>query len=533
MNNFRLICLIFTFSINNLVSQKAIYNQLIVKYSTLDFIRKEERKNIDFTVLSPELNIGLLNFDNPVSKDDLDLWRKKSGVQFVTYNYEAEIRKNPNDKYFSSQKAIPLTKINKVWELTTGGKTFDGKEIVVAIIDDGFDINHEDLIENKFVNKLEIPNDKKDNDGNGIIDDYNGFDIDELNGQIIKKNSHGTSVAGIIGAKSNNSIGVAGINWDVKLLYISGVNKLDEIIRANTYLLNMRKSYNSTNGAKGAFITTINYSGGIDNAFANVEPFKSWCDLYDLLGSEGVISVGSTDNENIDVAKVGDMPSTCTSEFLITVTNVDEKGFKVLDAGYGKNFIALGAPGENIPSTEIETYTNGFSGTSASAPMVAGVVALLYSLPCKEMSDLIRDKPSASATFIRNAIKNGVVKNNTLAQQTKWGGYLDAFSSLSNLAKLCSDKLILPSQIGDLNIVNVFKTENYYEVEYLTPDNTSNYTLRVTDILGRIIYSAPLKVSEFGPKVATLNLSKISNHITYFSIISDNQTASKGYYFVE
>ena len=98
-----------------------------------------------------------------------------------------------------------------------GGTSATGDEIVVAILDNGFSRDHPDLEANFWVNENEIPDNGIDDDLNGYMDDYLGYNIDENNGNINNAGDHGTEVAGIIGAVGNDGIGMVGINWNIKI----------------------------------------------------------------------------------------------------------------------------------------------------------------------------------------------------------------------------------------------------------------------------------------------------------------------------
>ncbi|MFM8489049.1 MAG: peptidase, partial [Bacteroidota bacterium] len=112
-----------------------------------------------------------------------------------------------------------------------------------------------------------------------------------------------------------------------------------------------------------------NASFGYNNQFPDSNPnFTTWCQLYDTLGYAGVLNMGATSNQDVNVDTDGDMPTSCPSEFLITVTNVNKLGSRV-PSGYGKISIDLGAPGTGTYSTtNAGTNTPGYGtigGTSA------------------------------------------------------------------------------------------------------------------------------------------------------------------------
>jgi subtilisin family serine protease len=513
------------------ISQTKIENELILKFAQAikeTDLRGRSSEEESLSVLSDELHIYLFKKQEVFTEYDIiEIKKKYPSLISITYNFEVENRSTPNDPLFKDQWGLEFCNIPKVWEVTTGGKSKSKKDIVIGILDDGIDINHQDLADNIFKNKFEIPNDGIDNDNNGYVDDANGFNVDSRNGAFSAK-SHGTGVTGILGAKSDNAIGISGVNWNVKILPIHGINKLDEIILANTYLLKMRRDFNTTNGARGANIVVVNYSGGIPNAFANLEPYKSWCDMYDLLGSEGILSVGSTSNSNIDVALTGDMPSTCVSEYLITTTNVGRNGQKPIDAGFSNKFIDMAAPGVGIYTLESNNaYSNNFTGTSASAPLIAGTIALLYSLPCFGLDDIaIKDRVLATQ-IIKDAIKQSVILTPTLKQSTKWGGYLDANGAMQRLAKYCSGEDIIPSPTGPLKIINLNYSNYKMKVEYLTPDNDTKYQILVNDISGKTILFDNLIVPKYGAKIVDLNIGYLIPGIYFVTIISPNGVANR------
>ena len=132
----------------------------------------------------------------------------------------------------------------------------------MAIVDGGADLNHVDI--DFFKNIHEIPNNGQDDDGNGYIDDYDGWNAYSNNGNI-PSSSHGTHVAGISAAIGNNGTGIAGVNWGVKVMPIAGSSSNESVVvNAYGYVLEMRSTYNETDGAFGAFVVATNSSFGVD-----------------------------------------------------------------------------------------------------------------------------------------------------------------------------------------------------------------------------------------------------------------------------
>lgn len=133
--------------------------------------------------MSPNLNIWLVNCDS----DEFSIINKHKAVESIQLNFELEQRAVPNDSLFDKQwqyfnrglngevdADIDLT---EAWDITTGGKTLSGDEIVVAVIDGGVNINHPDLVDNIWSNPGEIPDNQIDDDQNGFVDDYYGWNF--------------------------------------------------------------------------------------------------------------------------------------------------------------------------------------------------------------------------------------------------------------------------------------------------------------------------------------------------------------------
>jgi subtilisin family serine protease len=345
----------------------------------------------------------------------------------------------PNDPQFLNQwhlrndgtngniSGADIDAIN-AWDQATGGVTLNGDTIVVAVIDLGFDITHEDL--NFFVNRAEIPGNSLDDDGNLYIDDHIGWDVYDGDG-VLPISDHGTHVSGIIGAKGDNSVGVSGINWNVKVLPIAGASNLEsDVIGAYGYVFDMRKLYETSGGSKGAYITVANSSFGVD--FGDPLNFPIWCALYDSLGQIGILSVGAGPNAAVNVDQVGDIPSTCPSEYLIAVTNTNSGDSLAPSSGVGNVHMDLGAPGTEILSTVPSNgYASaGWTGSSMSAPMVSGAAALMMSAANADYLALYQSDPGQAIKEIRDMILNTVELLPTLDTTTSSGGRLDLFAAV-------------------------------------------------------------------------------------------------------
>lgn len=381
--------------------------------------------------------------------------RNQSGIVHVQRNKVLTQRAPPNDPEFAKQWTINNTienfdhRVLKAWDLTTGGVTATGDTIVVAVVDDGVS-RHEDLIDNLWINHNEIPGDKIDNDGNGYTDDYYGWNSQAKNDNIFTEQRHGTAIAGIIGAKGNNEKGITGINWNVKVMVIDMGNITEaNALAAYSYVYDMRKLYNESGGKKGAFIIASNSSWGIDFGKAKDSPI--WCGFYDKLGEVGILNCAASVNQNIDVDILGDLPTTCPSDYLIGVTNLNRFNAKNSDASFGKKSIDLGAYGQRAYTTSTSNRYFEFVGTSSATPHVAGAIALAYSVPCKELALLMKSKPGQAAKLVKHILLSSVTPNESIKTITSSGGVLNIGLLIENVNALCQN---CPPILSELDTEN-------------------------------------------------------------------------------
>jgi len=355
------------------------------------------------------------------------------GVTFAQNNHIVVDRAVPDDPQYGQQWQHQNIGSEAAWDITTGGLTATGDTIVVCIIENA-DLPHPDLVDNAWYNHQEIPGNEVDDDGNGYVDDFRGWnpggDDDNVYG-----GGHGTQVAGMIGAVGDNGSQVAGANWDVKMMVVTrdGISEA-AVVESYTYPLAMRRRYNQTNGQEGAFVVATNASWGIDNADHTGYPI--WCAMYDTLGTAGILNCGATANNNVNIDVVDDMPTGCESDFMVSVTATNNEDIRTF-SGYGATTVDLGAPGEDVFTTSMGGGTGSTSGTSFASPLTAGVIGLLYSVPCATMMDLVHADPQAGALYVRQALFTGVEQVGNLPGNTVTGGRVNSFNSLQWIMAGC------------------------------------------------------------------------------------------------
>ena len=397
--------------------------------------------------ISPPMRIWLVHFDFASINENyfLNEVRNMREVEVAQFNHIIAMRETvPDDPFFNQQwqwvntgqgGGTPDADVDadEAWDLTTGGTTATGDEIVVCVVE-GTNRNHPDLQGNLWFNEDEIPDNGIDDDGNGYVDDYEGWNI-QTGDDNVNPESHGTTVAGMIGAKGNNGRLVTGINWDVKIMNVDfqGVSEANSLA-AYTYPYVMRKRYNETGGQSGAFVVATNSSWGLDNGQPADAPL--WCAFYDSLGAVGILSCGATANNNVNIDVVGDLPTACPSEFMVAVTATNNHDVRTF-SGYGVENIDVGAPGEQIVNINQNGGPTTTSGTSFASPLTAGIIALLYSAPCSSLGPQALADPAGTALLVRDALYEGVDTTSLLMNEVKYGGRVNAYNSLLLFLQSC------------------------------------------------------------------------------------------------
>jgi serine protease len=403
-----------------------------------------------YKCVSEPIKIWHLGFDETLDeKILLKHLQQHPSVLTVQFNHKIELRDIttlPNDPSFNSQWHLQNTGQNGgtvgadiqatlAWDITKGGLTTDGDTIVVAVIDDGFEPTHPDIAANQWYNWKEIPNNGIDDDKNGYVDDFTGWNTVTNSDVITGGNTHAVKVEGVLGAVGNNAKGIAGVNWNVKMMGIKSGGSEAEIVASYNYVFNMRRLYNQTRGKKGAFVVASNSSFGVSNLFQTDAPL--WCAMYDSLGNVGVLNVGATANGNINVDADGDLPSTCQSDLLIVVTSSDQKDKKYFAAGYGLKNVDVAAPGDNIFTTAINGSYATDVGTSFSCPIVAGIAALAYSTSCPDFTNFAKTNPRAASLLLKDWILKSVDVKADFQGKTVTGGRVNAFKTLQKVVAYC------------------------------------------------------------------------------------------------
>ena len=494
-------------------------NTVLAELNGSSFTRSEP----DFTIkmLSDNQHIFHLFF-NPDLYDEKEVLNKVRFNRFVMaaqYNHIVELRATPNDSLFTEQWNMSKIGIPSVWESTTGGTTACGDTIVVAILDRGFDVEHKDLKANIYHNRAEIPNNGKDDDGNGYIDDADGWNFETKNDNHVI-DAHGTNCAGVIGAVGNNKIGVAGVNWHVKMMVLSGITDDSKIVEAYTYACNMRKNYNRTKGQKGAFVAVTSMSMGYTNK--RPEDFPLICGIYNDLGQNGILNVVSADNVDNDINISGDVPGLCSSEHLLVVTRTDSKDLLPRTAGYSKKFVHLAAPGEGILTTFPGNKYGEAGGNSFASPLVAGSAALLLSIPQDSPCKLGKKSPIEAVRILKQAILRGVDPVAALKEKTVSGGRLNPLNSYNLLRRWYG----MP--VGDFKILKMYPNPvaTTLNVQLQLPED-AKAELSISNAMGQIVLQRKIEEKDLIDNKISINTEGVGEGIYFLSIVAEGYKATQ------
>jgi subtilisin family serine protease len=341
-------------------------------------------------------------------------------IEYAEPNWVYQHQATSNDTYFTNGSLWGMSGAfgsgaSTAW---ANGKT-GNSTVFVGIIDEGYMYTHEDLAGNAGLNPGEIAGNKRDDDGNGLVDDVYGWDFAGNNNTVFDGvgDDHGTHVAGTIGGVGGNGKGVAGVVWNVKMLNAKFLGNTGgttaNAVKAIDYFtdLKLRHSLNlvATNNSWGGG----GFSQGLYDA---IERSKAANILFIAAAGNGG-SDGVGDNNNV----IANFPSNYLNENIIAVASITSSGVISSFSNFGSSTVDVGAPGSGIWSTVpksskgkiISGYAS-YSGTSMATPHVTGAAALYKSL-----------NQTATAAQIKAAIFAATSLTSSLSGKTFTGGRLN------------------------------------------------------------------------------------------------------------
>lgn len=381
----------------------------------------------------------LLEFADYAHVDDIIASLKQSGA--VDYAERVPLDRptlTPNDPSYSSQWHLATIGASTAWNFYS-----TGSNVAIAIVDDAVQRNHPDLSPNVWVNPGEIPNNNIDDDGNGYIDDINGYDVasnDNNPDPPSTSYSHGTHVAGISSAATNNNAGIASIGFSCKLMCVKSTNSSSVISNGYDGIV-----YAASSGAR-----IINCSWGGTGSSTTAQNVITWA------WNQGCIIIAAAGNNNVNTQFY---PAAYTNVYSVAATNSTDA--KASFSNYG-TWVDISAPGNNIYSTYPTSTYSTMSGTSMASPLVAGLAGLMASL-----------NPTMPNSAILNCITSTATNIN--AQNPSYIGQLGAGRINAASAMNCvSQTLTLPPVAAfTANVTTVTAGGNVYFTDQSTYNPTS------------------------------------------------------------
>ena len=311
----------------------------------------------------------------------------------------------PDDPSFPAQWSLPTIGAPSGWNVTTGG----APGVRIAIIDSGVDLTHPDLTPNLMgANPGETGSGREtnhqDDDGNGKVDDWRGWDFvnNDNTPQDDTPAGHGTHVAGIIAARGNNDLGVAGIAWRAQLISVKAIDAQgngteQEIAAAITYA-----------AQRGARIANASFGGPNQSNLITSAIAHAPDTLFVVAAGNGGSDGAGDDNDKQPI-----FPCNLTLPNVVCVTATGRTDQLASFANTGPETVDLAAPGVDILSTTPGGGYTSDSGTSFAAPMVTGAAALVLAA-----------NPTFTTAQLREAIMGGVQPLSSLAGRVATGGRL-------------------------------------------------------------------------------------------------------------
>lgn len=432
------------------------------------------------------------NFDHEYAKKLL----ASGAVEYIEPNYVYSVNTVPNDSSFSQLWGMNNTgqtggtadvdiDAPEAWGVTTGSD-----DVVVGIVDTGLNYLHPDLAANAWTNPGEIPGNNIDDDGNGVIDDVHGFNALTAGGDPLDDHGHGSHCAGTIGGIANNSLGVAGVNWHVKIMGLkflssSGYGTLQNAIDAINYAVQMKE--------RGVNLKVLSNSwggGGFSQALG---------DAIQAANDRGILFVAAAGNDANDNDAGATYPANYDIPNVVSVAAVDHNGNLASFSNFGQNTVDVAGPGVNILSTVLGSAYAVYSGTSMATPHVSGVAALVAS-----------NEPTLTMQQLKDRLINTAKPLPALSGLIHSGAMVSAYNALTNTipdhplpVNLIRYGKALVTSNYDTNLgTRVLQTDDGYAVTTLPftfPYFGSSFTRLAISANGRIL---PLGLNESAPNTA-------------------------------
>ena len=396
----------FAWSAKGVGNVKWKQNEVLYK---LESIAGFEQTNLIGSELDADIDeeIAEIEFDtirrlHSRSKSTEELMQRLMRNPHVLYaepNYIITIDKTPNDPLYGSDWGMPKISAPLAWDVTIGTG-----DVVVGVVDYGVDYNHPDLAANIWSNPGVI---------NGCPSGTHGFNTVNNNCDPMEVVGHGTLVSGIIGAIGNNGTGIAGVNWNTKIM---GLKFIDSNGNADVARAIAAIDWAVTAKQAGVNLRVLNISWGYEGA-----PSQAFLDEINKAASWDILIVASAGNNSWDTDVTPHYPASYVASNEIAVAATTSTDDLAWFSSYGVNSVHLGAPGEDIYSTYLNNTYFASSGTSFAAPHVSGAAALILSA-CSQLT----------VNELKALILNNVDPLPSLTGKVSTGGRLNVYKAIQN-----------------------------------------------------------------------------------------------------
>jgi thermitase len=363
------------------------------------------------------------DLDNASPADIVAQYRSFPEVEYAEENFEIEIPDaidssleplRPHDPQFEEQWALANSgqrggkqgadiSATMAWSTTTGSE-----DVVVAVLDTGVDYRHEDLEKNMWTRPPSM--DPYQDRELGTIDDEYGFNAVDNATDPMDDNGHGTHCAGIIGAEGENNLGIAGVNWKVRIMPLkfmnaSGSGTTKDAIEAINYAIERKKA--------GVNVRIISASWGSTQRSRALE------DVIRKAYENDILFVAAAGNSSVNNDRQPHYPSSYKVPNVVSVAALDRHDELASFSNYGAKSVAIAAPGVDILSTWLGNSYEEKSGTSMATPVVSGVAALI-----------VAEHPRISVDGLRKKLMDSTDPIVALKGKTVTGGRINAAKAL-------------------------------------------------------------------------------------------------------
>lgn len=441
-----------------------------VKIKTIRGIIKGINKKLEGQIRKKIEKINVHCIKIPPDKTVLEMieeYKKDLDVEYAEPNYIRKAFREPDDPRYiaGDQWGISKIKLPQAWETETGSSN-----IIIAIVDSGVNyITHLDLINHIWLNSND-PIGGGDDDGNGYIDDYYGWDFVGMDYQNSAEDNipmdvvdHGTLCAGIASAETDNATGIAGVSWNSKIMVVrvlddSGWSK-DSIIASGII-------YAADEGAD-----IINLSLGGPSSSITLK------DAVDYAYKKGRLLVAASGNGNESSV---DYPAAYDNVIAVGATNESDERCDPddWDFGLGSNYGAeldVVAPGNNIYSTSLVGYRTD-SGTSMAAPFVSGLAALIW---------------SHNPTLTNMDVRDTIISSADDIGSSGWDAYTGygRINAEEALAAFLSEEVVY----GIMNFPNPFRPARTSQTTicFTTRESVAERNIDIYNVSGELVHTAP------------------------------------------